>query len=245
MNKLPIYYHIPKCGGTYVITKCREILRYHNNGISVLFITNEKDQVLCRCFTKNIQDNRKIIYSNDCLASHMKDVLFIVIEPAGIKLRDNLLYNIDIIKYQFMTIRHPFDRAQSMYNYITSEASRHEPSHNTIKDQTFEEYMQNANYEKNWISSQFSIEKETLVNKLKDINIYKIHDIEKGIKDCFRACYPDIDCSRYNVNQVNIHRNSVKPKKISIENMPNEIIEKFLEYNKFDMYIYNQYSNRN
>jgi len=244
MNKIPVYYHIPKCGGTYVITKCREILRFHNNGLSAIRIQDkENNQTIVRCFVKkNIELDIDIYNDYDCLLKHVNNILFITIEASGIKLRDNILNNIKNT-YEFMTIRDPFDRIQSMYNYITSEASKHEPSHGSIKDKKFEEYMENPNYEKNWISLQFSTEKETLINKLKNINIYKMQNIEKSISDCFKACHPDIDCSRYNANLVNMHRNTIKPKKISINDVPNEVINKFLKYNDLDYFIYDKCCN--
>ena len=70
-----------------------------------------------------------------------------------------------------------------------------------------------------------------------------MQNIEKGISDCFKACYPDMDCSRYNVNLVNQHKNTVKPKKISINDVPIEVINKFLEHNSLDYFIYDKCCN--
>jgi len=236
---IPVYYHIPKCGGTYVITKCKEILRFHYHGISAIRV-NKNNETLVRCFVrKNIRE-LDIDIHDDCLLKYLNNILFITIEPGGIKLRDKILNNISNI-HEFMIIRNLFDRTQSMYNYLTSQASKHEPTHGVIRDKTFEEYLKNTNYEKNWISSQFSQDKNILINKLKNMRIYKIRHIEKAISDCFSACYSDIDCSKYNDNLVNRHENTHKTQKIEVHNIPNEVIQKFLNHNQMDQFIYDSY----
>lgn len=50
----------------------------------------------------------------------------------------------------FTLLRNPFDRQQSLYNYLTSDQSRHEPSHGMFDHATFEQFAASDQVEDSW-----------------------------------------------------------------------------------------------
>lgn len=251
MNKIPVFYHIPKCGGTYVITKSRELLRFYNKGIGVLLLTNqEKSKTLARIFLKNTK-----IYStplsDGLIAEILPRILFITIEPDGIILKDILLDSIQSnILHEFTIFRNPFDRLQSFYNYIRSEESKHEPTHMAIKYQTFAEYIESNNFEPDWIVRNFSNNINQIINhsnyrkaviSLSRIKVYDIKNIEDSIEECFKNCYPDLNLNNFNYAQT--FKNSCQMSKLKFTDLTEDKQRLFLEKTMWERLLYSTYCN--
>ena len=50
----------------------------------------------------------------------------------------------------FTVLRDPYKRAQSLFHYLTSEESAHEPTHDSIQAKNFEDYIQSDEVEDSW-----------------------------------------------------------------------------------------------
>lgn len=244
--KIPVFYHIPKCGGTYVITKCLSIFRHQTNKISTIHIKNENEKIVFRCFISSKNPGRFTVkYQENCFDKYLEDILFIAVTGHGIPLSKASLKNI-FAKHEFLILRNPFDRIQSLYNYVTSEASQHEATYKTISSSNFKEFISTKpDYEKNWVAKQFSLSdnctREDIARCFKDIKIYDILNIEQAIIDCFYCCYPEIDCAKYNKAIVNGNINIYKPKKIHIGEIEDQYIKNFIKHQKIDYMIYDTY----
>lgn len=234
-NKIPVFYHIPKCGGTYVITKCREILRTYNNGVGVL-LCNSKDETLVRIFLKNTDIRQAKPYNHVSISDMSDDILFIIIEPSGIPLRNKLLKNIEIT-HEFTILRHPFYRIQSLYNYIRSTESQHEPSHMSIQSTSFNDYVSDNNFESSWIIQNFGDNNyDKAIETLSNMYVYDITDIEKAILNCMLDCYKDININAFDHN--NIVKNSCSTAKIKFTDISYSARKIFIKKTYHDLKIY-------
>ena len=90
--------------------------------------------------------------SKDFLESiilHKVDVL-----PNGFRFVDEFvkLFNVNDFGFlMYTTIRDPFERAVSLYNYINSSISSHEPNHKSLGLLTFDQYISSSEAEDSWL----------------------------------------------------------------------------------------------
>ena len=233
-EKIPIFYHIPKCGGTYVITKIREIFRGNDIRPGVILVVSDNSKADCevfiRCFTTKAGTKKVINYEDGCLKEYIDDILFISLTETGIRDREKILKSIDKDIWEFTTLREPFSRSQSMYNYLTSQASSHEPTHNSLKSKTYIDYLENKEYEKNWIFENLQF--------YEAIHLYDMHFLDNAIADAMSYCYPSIDINKYNTKDVNKNENLHKSEKIKIEDCPKNLVDDFCKHNALDQKIY-------
>jgi hypothetical protein len=163
MQQIPVYYHIPKCGGTYILSLysylnkenerkirkrldtnciCRLIDVYLNETryIQMTGIMEIKDLMSLNC---NIESYNNI-FSLDQLYQIIDEdqikITSIFIQPTGdgnmLDSRNQVDKIISYINKQpiyFTIIRDIFQRLYSEYSYLTSSAADHEPSNNLYK----------------------------------------------------------------------------------------------------------------
>jgi len=163
----------------------------------------------------------------------------------------------------FLTLREPFSRAKSLFNYIKSSDSDHEFISNSsevcdffaIQSDTFEEYIQTGELEDSWFIRQLLSlsynqpiieESATLaINKLKDFKIKDITQVDSLIEDIFSLSYnlsflnlleSDTD---YNLNK---HQSS-KTNTLSFDQLSSDLQHKFLDITKWDKKVYKYFVN--
>lgn len=236
MHKIPVFYHIPKCGGTYVITKCREILRAHNDQLEGLPVEHN-GKTVARIFLKNIKVEHpapeNLVFS---IGDMLENILFLTIEPAGIKIRQQILQNIDRA-HHFSIFRHPFYRIQSLYNYIRSAESAHEPTHMKIRSESFEEYIFSKQFESNWMCHNFGNgHHQNTAKQLQHINIYSMENIDLGISNCMLDCYPETNIDRF--KRKNVIRNSCSKEKTRFTDMSYLARKTFAQKSHEDLKLY-------
>jgi len=162
-----------------------------------------------------------------------------------------------------LTLREPFSRAKSLFNYIKSSDSDHEFISNSsevcdffaIQSDTFEEYIQTGELEDSWFIRQLLSlsynqpiieESATLaINKLKDFKIKDITQVDSLIEDIFSLSYnlsflnlleSDTD---YNLNK---HQSS-KTNTLSFDQLSSDLQHKFLDITKWDKKVYKYFVN--
>lgn len=249
-NKIPVFYHIPKCGGTYVLTKCATIIRENKQPMGSLMVTApNKKEIMCRCYIKNLFPNKTISYEEGCLQNYIdnNDIVFMIIESEGIQYRKQILKNISNIS-EFMIIRQPLQRLYSLYRYLSCDASSHEISQIDIEDKTFTQYIENKNYGTNWIAKQFTSQQndkhillEEVIENLRHIKIYDMNQIEVAIEQIFDICYPAFDTSKFKKDKINRNENPHKHTLLSDENLSIETLRQFTDDNNLDIALYNKY----
>lgn len=181
MKKVPVFLHIPKNAGTYVLGWCFNLVRMQG-------ILSKKNSILGWNIALRIilvkKDGQTIFTAVAYDPDHLKRKNFIVnpnnpyisetdidsflsevnnieissvhVESYGFKfLKTNffqkLFIYLQITPIYFCILRDPLLRAYSMYNYILSNNSLHEDTHGKINSKTFYEYLKSYELEDSWL----------------------------------------------------------------------------------------------
>jgi hypothetical protein len=144
--------------------------------------------------------------SLDCFFERMKelDIFSMVLEANSIKSKFNILKKINrilCVDFSFYAaIRDPEERLVSLFYYLKSDTSSHEPTHQIFKSESFEDFVDSSeasesegsllSYE---ICHPDKISDENYENKvipfLKKINLFKISNIDYMLKIAFLNRY--------------------------------------------------------
>ena len=178
MNKIPIFLHIPKNSGTYVLSWTMCIFRYWGNqrglyggDLRRISITQDNKTVMTifahvpncvnntKFLTNALDKSNSFIDMYTFLSELLKkqiEVFSMCIEAAGFCfLRQKLMgLVLEMIKKEplyYTCIRDAFSRNQSLYNYINSQNSVHELTHGCIKSKTFLDYIKSPEMEDSWL----------------------------------------------------------------------------------------------
>ena len=130
-----------------------------------------------------------------------------VVHSAGVNLFKTSFFNVllslfNVCPVLFTTLRPPLDRAKSLYYYLRSNLSRHEPTRDSIQNVSPYDYFKNKYYTDSWLVRQltdsFFTEKvsENDVHKaVLILNNFLIEDID-CLRDLyfrvFQLCYPTL-----------------------------------------------------
>lgn len=180
-------------------------------------------------------------------------VLFgVIIESNGFKIKQKLLYFLkEYNLHQFLILRNPFHRIQSIYNYNTSNQSINDYSHGSIKSKTFEDYVTSEQLEDSWlIRNLINLNDPEILEEhhfqqsleiLKSFNVYDIKDTDKAIQQTFQECY-GFDTQKIELKSWDIiTKNETNYKKINIEELSKEAQEVFKQRTFWDQKLYKQF----
>lgn len=174
---VPVFLHIPKCAGTYVIGWNMLMMRYYGilnkwndapgwNGTLKIVDVVEHDEIVMRAFVWLKKECPwREVGANGAVAS-MKELkrempscgfLFsIVVESCGFRLLRQGVYGevcavVGRKPAYYTILRESLDREAALYNYLTAQGSLHEPTHGNVVSETFAEYICNE-LSDNWIT---------------------------------------------------------------------------------------------
>ena len=271
---IPIYYHIPKCGGTYIYTILSSIIRKstknnivfidirksNKNNTPIVFrliLTMSHNEMLDlnpKVFFKNKEKEQRGQYrysSNISLIDEIfntilfKDyVKFIMISSAGFKIADILYNQLDkhVVKYkQYMTIRDVYDKAMSMYHYLSSINSKHEIEHWSQKKDInkFVSIEQNNWLVENILNLKNPADYNSFmrcVNLLNNFFIRDISNINDILTDICLSIGLDIKDMSY--KEYSYSRNKTIYDKPKFNDFSNKVRIKFLNSTRWDREIY-------
>ena len=260
-KKLPVFFHIPKCAGTYINNRCFSFMQQYAVGKKHYHIDLLKSgHIFYRllCYSKdNLGDEYKRI-NNTCLTIDFKDFEFGALDIFMIRIADRGFetYKQDIYSslpdftklYEFLCLRDPYSRTKSLYSYIQSAQSANEDTHKSFGEQSFIDYLNSPQLEGSWLIRKFlKIPNHIPVSEehfkktceiLDGMHIIKMNNIENSLHEIFGCCY-DMDFSS---TAPKAHDNKTKNK---ISTPFNSLDEKtqaaFLNQTKWDKRIFNKY----
>lgn len=153
----------------------------------------------------------------------------------------------------FTVLRDPYKRAQSLFHYLTSDESSHEPTHDSIQAKNFEDYIQSDEVEDSWflrnlldMADDKVIEPYHLTLANEWLRYFRISDTSKVdnlINNVFHGAYGILqsDVEEW-VLKNNIHKNSTPNKlKIKFEELDPTIQQKFLDRTYWDRKLWERY----
>jgi len=185
-------------------------------------------------------------------------LLAVVIEPVGNQdVRSGLFQVYELLgicektPLNFLILRDAFSRQQSLYYYLTGEESSHEPTHGSIKQESFLDYIQSDNLEDSWLIRVFSgmraeeaISRDwfNLTTSFLDSHYFEIKSIKdtdllinQVLFNCFNNEVIKTDREQALKNA------SAKSTKIKIDDLTEETKQKFLEHTYWDRKLWERY----
>ena len=280
-ESLPVFHHIAKNAGTYVLgwmlflaTKyfnadinfCKIIKVVMDNGKSLSFVSYLSEG-LCeenynlKFISESALETDQVSFLHLLINQKIK-IFSASVDPFGapgwLAEKEFILKVKDVIGcsnvLNFMVLRDPYDRAQSLYNYINSDDSSHEPSHKLYRSKNFIEFLSSEELEDCWIIrnllnvdhsetlsphhfftccnnyfQHFIIRDISNVDALIDIVFFKVYGIDQNVGNKEKLKHAiGKNTSTYN-------------QKIAFHDLPEEARESFLYRTYWDAKLYERY----
>jgi len=288
MNKVPVFLHIPKNAGTYVLSWIMKLFRYYgiakkwnnhvgwnlclrrllitheNRVILTAFVYDKTNECKSNSFFNKVENDEycnqtTLLYFLSELLNKRFFVFALIIEADGFSFfRQGLmvLFNqiLDTTSVCYMILREPFDRAKSMYSYINSTFSAHEPTHNNIKSKTFHDYINSSELEDSWlirnlvgVSNNEEIQNTHYNDTCKLLHTFKIKDISKVddlINEVFLECHNIAQSSiPDHMIDINLNNNSKKNilDTISLNSLDEHTKNTFLKRTHYERLLYSNF----
>jgi hypothetical protein len=146
----------------------------------------------------------------------------------------------------FLTLREPFSRANSLFYYLNSSDSDHEIVRDEVYSTTFEEYIYSNELQDSWLIRQLlslgwheSIKQthyDLAIKKLQDFHIQDISSVDALIEKVFLAAY-NLSFSQVPKNYLNKNQSS-KTNTLKFDQLSPELQQKFLDRSRWDRKVY-------
>lgn len=277
--QLPVFLHIPKNAGTYVLTKTMSLFRHYAEENKLQWdVKTQSWQTLRRI---HITDNNftlltlfvydpQMKYSNEfcnkvndyCSSISLENFLdsldsnfkcfSLIVEPRGIYLLtngfiDKICNALNRTPFFCTILRNPLSRALSLYNYITTEQSKHEFTHNSIKSKTFEEYISSYEVEDSWlIRSLLRVPNNEQISEthykqaydiMKQFSIGTFENVDGLIFKAFKQYFPIETTLPADRAKINYNKNTIASNDI-ITKLSQDSIKKYYDRTHFDHLLY-------
>lgn len=264
-KKLPVFFHIPKNAGTYTNNRCFSFMQRFAAGKKHYHVDVYKDGVIYYrfiCYSEHpLNEKFEQLHHKTLYKINLKDLSFdglfifmLRIADSGFSNYKKDLYPLldkDIEPCEFLFLRDPYSRLQSLYSYIESEQSSHETSNKSIGCSSFIDYINSPKLEGSWlirsllnISNELPITDKHFKKCCKILDHFKISDVEdcqKTLEEVFYYCY-SFDVSNIDSN---VYRHKTKNK----TDIPYTSLDKAARINfnnqtKWDRLLYEKFANK-
>jgi hypothetical protein len=262
---LPVYFHIPKNAGTYIHETFYN--RLTMDGMAKNFINVFKDgKNICRIISGDVNGNnnyKPTIYSSWLYSVELKDlhlenldVKLICITPAGFRNYKKEIYNLipnNMSIREFICLRSPYNRLQSLYSYNYSQTNNYRYKTSILSSHlTFIEYINSNLLEECWlIRNILDIPDSTLLtedhynkvcNILDTFDLMDFNNISNDASQFYNMYYKPYIKSEASESTFKCKSN-VTSDKIDIDfNMLDvKTQNKFTERQKWDIKLFNRY----
>ena len=266
-KKLPVFFHVPKCAGTYTFNKIFYVIRNYICGPNIRHIMVKRGEyILYRLICSSEEDldgkykciNDRWTYSVDYDDFDLNDLNLLFIEVCGRSFNDykdyiykNLSDNLD--PYEFIFLREPYEKTLSLYNYLSSEQSNHEPTAKGFNHKNFSDYLKSHDLEESWlIRRMLKLSDETIVTEehfnktcdtLDGMLVSNLSDVDsiilKVCKECFNL--KDFDLKIKDKQEI---RNENSTKQITLyKDLDKDAKKHFDKKTKWDRLLYEKFAN--
>ncbi len=288
---IPVFYHIAKNAGTYVLSWMMMLCRKYNLYLDnhqipgwtskrirrSIVLLKEGKQLTCCIHTPTdvatINNNFKKDKFSDEVTDYVDlepfidsinngdvEVFSISVDPTvpGASIQRDAVEKIKHASKRnhvlnFTVLRDPFARSISIYHYIKSDKSKHEPTHNSISSDNFLEYIQSSELEDSWLirhlldmqdSQVIEPRHFTLANEyLQYFRISDMSEVDGLINNVFHGAYgilqsdiePEVVATHINKNQTS------KKLKRKLSDLDLTIQQKFLDRTYWDRKLWERY----
>lgn len=276
---IPVFYHVPKNAGTYVINSSLLFFREYRRSrtdwlkkphetIKNIEIVNNGDTVarLLAGDPDNICSNEIKITNDLTDRSHhyveLKDVdillnttlfmFMLVVEDTGFTIHVDIINKLRLQhnNTRWIILREPFTRSVSLYNYLTSDISSHEPTHGSIQT-NYEKYITSEQFESNWVmrglaglSDNEDFTEQHCASVFEDLDSFNVYDISKTdhlIDRMFDTSYNlTRDSFPAHFESPARHENKLK-KKIKFEDLSTTTQQTFIDRTYWDKKMWERY----
>lgn len=153
----------------------------------------------------------------------------------------------------FTVLRNPYDRALSIFNYIKSDNSSHEPNHDCLVSKSFQEYIESDELEDSWfLRSLLDMPDSAIIEPyhltladewLRHFRITDTSKVDDLINNVFHGTYGILQSDvEDHVIESNLHRNATPNKlKIKFKDLDPTIQQKFLDRTYWDRKLWERY----
>ena len=184
-----------------------------------------------------------VVKPNDYIDVNHDDTIKYINEIAVANHRQHLL--------EFTVLRDPYARSRSLYNYIKSDNSAHEPNHDSIVSDDFYEYLTSYELEDSWIiRTVLSLRDDVIIEPrhftacCKYLDHWRIADISNVdllIDKVFHGSYGILQRD-VEPEVVDVWKNSTPHKvKIRFQDLRRDVQEQFLDRTYWDRALWNKY----
>lgn len=149
----------------------------------------------------------------------------------------------------FLTLREPFSRANSLFHYLKSSDSDHELVRDEVYAKTFEDYIDSNELQDSWLIRQLlslgwhqplnQTHYDLAIKKLEDFNIKDITQVDSVIEEVFYKSY-NLSFSQAPENYLNKNQSS-KTNTLKFDQLSRELQQKFLDRTRWDRKVYNHF----
>lgn len=151
---IPLFLHIPRCAGTY-ITGCLDamhwlVFRNKINGREQRIRVTDQGRVVLTVWVKDFPEFKEISLPSFLHRYSASNIFAYMIESEGFYLIKNDFFDFGKI-CPFSVFRNPLERAVSLYKYLSSEKSSHEPTYGAMRFDNFEDYVLSEQFEDAWV----------------------------------------------------------------------------------------------
>lgn len=266
-RKLPVFFHVPKCAGTYVYSILIRILTRYVLGVNNIkyIIVTRGNNTLYRlvCTTANPLNNKYIkqdrwtyFVNYDDLDINDLNLFFVEVCPTSFNnYKDYIYKNLPegVRPYEFIILRDPYSLATSLFNYLTSDVSNHEPTGTSIEFNKFEDYLNSSRLQRSWLLHNLLNIPDPVPITLDDFNktcdildgmlVTGMSDVDSTILKVIEDCFNIVDKDIINKIPEFSKTRNINPYKVEVlfSDLQEETKVNFLVNAKWDFKIYNKY----